>query len=69
MMGGANATTDTMWLWTELTESMHPTRLAGTPVYEIYRQKVPSTWLEKGYVREARPEEMPEGQTDLFDYM
>jgi hypothetical protein len=54
-------TTETQWLWTSLSETMHPDRKAGEPVYEHYRNTVPLSWYEKGYVKED------EGQIDLFD--
>ncbi|UVI31191.1 hypothetical protein [Paenibacillus spongiae] len=45
--------TKSHWVWTELTQSLHPDRVAGQPVYEAYRTTVPLSWYEKGYVREA----------------
>jgi len=57
-----NKVAKTHWVWTELTESLHPDRKAGTPVYEHYRQYVPRLWYEKGYVVDA---EDCEGQVEL----
>ena len=43
----------TEWVWTELTESLHPDRKAGEPVYDHYRKTVHRSWVEKGYVVDA----------------
>ncbi|MNH78588.1 hypothetical protein D3C73_308950 [compost metagenome] len=61
------ATAKTFLVWTELTESLHPTRKAGTKVYAIYETAAPKSWVEKGYIRDAEEEDMDEGQVDLFE--
>ena len=44
------------WVWTELTESIHPDRKAGTPVHlgylmKGYKEYYPyNEWIKKGYV-------------------
>lgn len=47
------ATAKTHWVWTKLTESIHPSRIAGDPVYQHYRNKVYRSWVDKGYVVDA----------------
>jgi hypothetical protein len=44
------------WVWTKLTESIHPERKAGDTlgVYEVHGT-VPQYWVEKGWV-EQKPE-------------
>ena len=48
------------WVWTKLTETIHPDRKAGTPVHKSYLIKgrneyfpYPS-WIEKGYVEKNK---------------
>lgn len=57
------ASVDHEWVWTELTESprgiKYPAseiRQNGGTVWENYRTSCPLSWVEKGYVREARKE-------------
>ena len=57
-----NKVAKTHWVWTDLAESLHPDRKAGTPVYEHYRHYVPRSWHDKGYVIDA---EDCEGQVEL----
>jgi len=57
----------THWLWTEKAErqakAKHIHRLAGSPVMDYahgkgaYTKKVPKSWVENGYVKEADPEQ------------
>ena len=47
-------TAKTHWVWTALTESLHPDRKEGQPVYEHYIKTVPLSWVEKGYVQEGK---------------
>lgn len=64
-----NITAKTFWVWTELTESLHPERKAGTKVWSIHEKTAPRSWFDKGFIREAAEEELPEGQTTIFDFM
>ena len=41
-----------VWRWTKLTESIYPVRKAGEPVYPHYREMVPRSWVEQGYVEQ-----------------
>lgn len=66
---GKIVTAEKFWVWTELTESKHPDRKAGEKVYRNYEHQAPLLWLEKGYIREAQEVDMPEGQTDIFDFI
>ena len=43
----------TYWVWTEIAEGRYADRKDGTPIWEMYRQTVPTSWVDKGYVREA----------------
>lgn len=58
------------WVWTALTESLRGARYpvteirkAGDPVFQRYRETVPASWVEKGYVAETPIE----GQMTLFE--
>lgn len=37
--------TDKCWVWTELTESLQPDKIAGEPVWDEFRQMVPAELL------------------------
>lgn len=55
----------THWVWTPLSESLHPDRRAGKQVYDHYKSTVPRSWYDKGYVVDAEDYEKP-GQQELF---
>jgi hypothetical protein len=49
----------THWVWTPLTESLHPDRKAGKPVFEPFKKTIPRSWHEKGYVVDSEEYDTP----------
>lgn len=58
----------TQWVWTEKAVKLNSyEKLPGAPIWENYRKKAPTRWLEEGLIEESGQENLPEGQA-AFDF-
>lgn len=63
-MNATQVETSTRWVWTDkgVEESGQPDIEPGATLPFNLRKKAPSLWKDKGWIREARPDEAEIGQ-------